>query len=173
MFIDDALEVQLGLVGHFLERARCLVAVGRLQEVFRGVLGTFAGLECRQHLVVAVVASLGGQGKIEGAVEDAIRRDFGGTERWRAEFVAMGKALGGGSGWVLLTYSRRDGKLINQWAWDHTCSLAGGHPILALDMYEHAYHIDYGATAGAYVDAFMANVNWASVSRMYEAAVKL
>ena len=56
----------------------------------------------------------------------------------------MGKALGGGSGWVLLTRSPRDGRLVNHWAADHAHSLAGGTPILALDMYEHAYHIDFG-----------------------------
>ncbi len=44
-------------------------------------------------------------------------------------------------------------------------------PILALDMYEHAYHLDYGAAAGAYVDAFMANIDWAGVYARYQAAV--
>ena len=92
----------------------------------------------------------------------AIERDFGSDARWRAEFAAMGKALGGGSGWVLLTYSHRDNRLVNQWAADHSMTLAGSTPILALDMYEHAYAIDYGAKAGAYVDAFMGAVNWAS-----------
>ena len=74
---------------------------------------------------------------------------------WAAEFSAMGKAQRGGSGWVLLTWSPRDRKLVNQWAMDHSTALAGGQPILALDMYEHSYHIDYGAQAAAYVDAFM------------------
>jgi Fe-Mn family superoxide dismutase len=50
---------------------------------------------------------------------------------------------------------------------DHTTTLAGGRPILALDMYEHAYHIDYGAKAAAYVDAFMAAINWPNVARAY------
>jgi superoxide dismutase, Fe-Mn family len=76
---------------------------------------------------------------------EALARDFGSLERWRNEFMAMGKALAGGSGWVLLTYSPRDGKLVNQWAADHTTTLAGGRPILALDMYEHSYHMDFGA----------------------------
>src|SRR5258707_9314251 len=95
----------------------------------------------------------------------AIARDFGSVERWRAEFIAMGKAQGGGSGWVLLTYSPHDGTLINQWAADHTNALAGGRPILALDMYEHSYHIDYGAKAAAYVDAFMTVISWQSAAR--------
>ena len=64
---------------------------------------------------------------------------------------------------MLLVKSPRDGKLSNQWAADHTQTLAGGMPILALDMYEHAYHIDFGAKAGEYVEAFMNNVNWTTV----------
>lgn len=103
-----------------------------------------------------------------GKLLEAINRDFGGVERWRGEFSAMGKAQGGGSGWVLLTYSHRDRRLVNQWAADHTCNLAGGTPILTLDMYEHSYHMDYGARAAVYVDASMNNINWASVARLYE-----
>ena len=99
-----------------------------------------------------------------------IERDFGGEARWRAEFTAMGKALGGGSGWVLLIWSHRDQRLTNQWAADHTMTLAGATPILALDMYEHAYAIDYGAKAGAYVDAFMAGVNWTSADVQFAKA---
>jgi Fe-Mn family superoxide dismutase len=72
----------------------------------------------------------------------------------------MGKALAGGSGWVLLCWSPALGRMVNQWAADHTHCLAGGDILLALDMYKHAYHLDFGANAGAYVDAFMRNVHW-------------
>ena len=112
-------------------------------------------------------ASLGEERAPEGELRGALDRDFGSVDRWRAEFSAMGKAQGGGSGWVLLTWSSRDRKLINQWAMDHTTTLAGGTPILALDMYEHSYHMDYGAKAAAYVDAFMAAINWPNVGRAY------
>ena len=61
----------------------------------------------------------------------AIERDFGSYERWHSDFLAMGKAQGGGSGWVLPTWSPRDRRLTNQWAMDHTTTLAGGTPILA------------------------------------------
>jgi Fe-Mn family superoxide dismutase len=54
------------------------------------------------------------------ALASAIERDFGSDARWRGEFAAMGKALGSGSGWVLLMYSHRDNRLVNQWAPDHT-----------------------------------------------------
>jgi Fe-Mn family superoxide dismutase len=104
------------------------------------------------------------------ALAAAIERDFGSDARWRAEFAGMGKALGGGSGWVLLTYSHRDNRLVNQWAADHTMALAGATPILALDMYEHAYAMDYGAKAAAYVDAFMGAVNWTSADARFAKA---
>ena len=111
---------------------------------------------------------LGSDGEPDNELRSALIGDFGSIERWQTQFAAMGKALGGGSGWVLLTYSHRDKKLVNQWAADHTCCLAGARPILALDMYEHSYHMDYGAKAGAYVDSFMTNINWQIVSRLYQ-----
>ena len=116
--------------------------------------------------------NLGGDGKpMVPAMELALAANFGSVERWREEFVAMGKALGGGSGWVLLSFQPRDGSLVNQWASDHAHALAGGVPLLALDMYEHAYHMDFGAQAGAWVDAFMQNINWAFVYEAYQHAV--
>ena len=115
---------------------------------------------------------LGESGAPGGKLAAAIKKDFGGFERWYAEFSFMGKAQGGGSGWVLLTYSHRDKRLVNQWAADHTCCLAGATPVLALDMYEHSYHMDYGAKAAAYVDASMHNINWVNAARLYEAAAK-
>jgi superoxide dismutase, Fe-Mn family len=101
------------------------------------------------------------------ALAQALERDFGSVDRWAAEFSAIGKALGGGSGWVLLTWSRRDSRLVNTWAADHTMTLADGAPLLALDMYEHAYHMDYGAKAGAYVDAFMKAVSWKTANETF------
>ncbi len=111
---------------------------------------------------------LGGDGPPTGALADAIARDFGAVERWKTEFSAMGKAEGGGSGWVLLSWSPRDKRLMNCWAADHTTTLAGGRPILALDMYEHAYAMDYGAKAAAYVDAFMQAIRWNNVAGLYD-----
>ena len=112
-------------------------------------------------------ASLGEGGEPGSTLHDALIRDFGSVAAWIVEFAAIGKALRGGSGWVLLTWSPRDRKLVNQWAMDHATTLAGGQPILALDMYEHSYHIDYGAGAAAYVDAFMAAINWPNVACAY------
>jgi Fe-Mn family superoxide dismutase len=79
----------------------------------------------------------------------------------------MGKAEGGGSGWVLLTWDPRNKRLVNAWAADHTTTLAAGQPILALDMYEHAYQMDYGAKAGDYVEAFVQAIRWANADSLY------
>jgi Fe-Mn family superoxide dismutase len=116
--------------------------------------------------------SLGGDGEPMGTLASALEADFGSVAAWRREFVAMGKALAGGSGWVLLTFAARDSRLVNQWAADHTHILADGRPIVALDMYEHAYHIDFGANAGAYVDTFMQNVDWAGAESRYASAAQ-
>lgn len=115
-------------------------------------------------------AGLGAPSQPGAALAAAIERDFGSDARWRSEFSGMGKALGGGSGWVLLTWSHRDNRLVNTWAADHTMTLAGGAPLLALDMYEHAYHMDYGAKAGAYVDAFMAAIDWKNADKVFARA---
>jgi superoxide dismutase, Fe-Mn family len=111
---------------------------------------------------------LGGEGEPKDALAEQIAKDFGSLARWKAEFAAVGKALGGGSGWVLLAWSPHDKKLINTWANDHTMTLAGGRPILALDMFEHAYAMDYGAKAAGYVDAFMQQIRWDNVAGLYE-----
>jgi superoxide dismutase, Fe-Mn family len=118
-------------------------------------------------------ASLGGDGRDPGSFAEVLGRDFGSVERWKAEFAAMGRALGGGSGWVLLTYVPREGRLANQYASDHSQSLAGGIPLLALDMYEHAYHIDFGANVAAYVDTFLRNIDWKGVAARYQSASKV
>jgi superoxide dismutase, Fe-Mn family len=114
-------------------------------------------------------SGLGDESEPGPMLAEAIARDFGSVKRWRTEFIAMGKALGGGSGWVLLTYSAHDKGLTNAWAADHTMTIAGGQPILALDMYEHAYHMDFGAKAAAYVDAFMGAIRWQSADQLYGA----
>ena len=112
--------------------------------------------------------SLGGTGgDPSGSLKAAIARDFGSLEAWRAEFIAMGKAQGGGSGWTLLVWSPRRGRLVNAWASDHAHNLAGATPLVALDMYEHSYHMDFGAKAAAYVDAFMQNLSWTAAEATF------
>jgi Fe-Mn family superoxide dismutase len=103
-------------------------------------------------------------------LSSAIERDFGSQARWAAEFAAVGKALGGGSGWVILAWSPHDKRLVNTWAADHTMNLAGGVPLVVLDMYEHAYHMDYGARAAAYVDAVMKVLSFGHANEAFRRA---
>jgi Fe-Mn family superoxide dismutase len=117
-------------------------------------------------------ANLGGDGRAGGKVLDALKQWFGGFDQWEAEFKKTANALGGGSGWAVLSYNTHNGEVHNYWGWDHMHNAPAGQPLLVLDMYEHAYHIDYGAAAARYVDAFMQNVNWEEVNRRYEAAMK-
>ena len=117
-------------------------------------------------------ANLGGEGKAGGAVLDLIKQWFGSYEQWEAEFKRTANALGGGSGWAMLSYNVYSGEVHNYWAWDHMHNAPMGRPLLVIDMYEHAYHMDYGAAAAKYVDAFMQNVKWEEVNRRAEIAVK-
>jgi superoxide dismutase, Fe-Mn family len=110
-------------------------------------------------------------GKPGSALASQISKDFGSEKAWREQFSAMGKALGGGSGWVLLSWSPRAGKLVNQWAFDHTMTIADGRVLLALDMYEHAYHMDFGAKAAAYVDAFMGAISWETADKTFASRI--
>jgi Fe-Mn family superoxide dismutase len=122
-------------------------------------------------------ASLGGDGVLKPSGKPAgfavgLKRDFGSVERWRTEFMALAAGMGGGSGWAMLSWSDREHRLVNHWAADHAHVLAGATPLLALDMYEHAYHLDFGADAKAYIAAFMQNVDWDGVSLRYASAVE-
>jgi Fe-Mn family superoxide dismutase len=112
--------------------------------------------------------NLGGDGKSGGSVLDLIKQWFGSYEQWESEFKRTANALGGGSGWAILAYNAHTAEVHNYWAWDHMHNAPMSRPLLVLDMYEHAYHMDYGAAAAKYVDAFMQNVKWEEVNRRAE-----
>ena len=116
--------------------------------------------------------NLGGDGALaDGPLKTVLAQDFGSFAAWRDEFMAMGRALAGGSGWVVLVWCPGSARLVNQWAADHAHALTGAEPLVALDMYEHAYHLDFGANAGAWVDAFMRNLHWERIAARFEAAL--
>jgi Fe-Mn family superoxide dismutase len=117
--------------------------------------------------------NLGGNGKATGAVLDAINQWFGGYDAWASEFNKTAMSLAGGSGWAMLSYNLHTGEVHNYWAWDHMHNAPTGLPLLVLDMYEHAFHMDYGAAAAKYVEAFMQKVKWEEVNRRYLAALKM
>lgn len=120
----------------------------------------------------AYFANLGGDGKASGAIVQALAAQFGSAAAWEEAFRAVGSSLGGGSGWAILDHSLADGSLRIAWSGDHTQTLASSVPLLVMDMYEHAYQMDYGAAAGKYIDAFFRNIRWDEVNRRFERARK-
>jgi superoxide dismutase, Fe-Mn family len=98
-----------------------------------------------------------------------IAADFRSAGAWRREFVGTAQSLAGGSGWVLLTYSRRQKRFWNQIATDDTQAAVDATPVLVLDMYEHPYQMDFGANSTAYIDTFMRNINWDAVLKRIKA----
>src|SRR4029077_10514261 len=108
--------------------------------------------------------------EVPDAFAAEIAADFGSASAWRREFVGTAQSLAGGAGWVLLTYSRRQKRFWNQIATDHTQAAVDATPVLVLDMYEHAYQMDFGANATAYIDTFFRNINWEVVLKRIKAA---
>ena len=118
--------------------------------------------------------NLGGDGHAAGSqIERVLAQAYGSRARWEELFRALGGSLGGGSGWAILDWDFHAGGPRIYWAGDHTNALAFGAPLLLLDMYEHAYALDYGASAKAYIDAFFKNIQWAEVERRLERAQKV
>ncbi|MBP6555263.1 MAG: superoxide dismutase [Novosphingobium sp.] len=111
--------------------------------------------------------ALGGNGTASGDIRSALVAAFGSFEAWEAEFRRTAMSLAGGSGWCVLAYNLHTQSLHNYWSWDHMHQPAASVPLLPLDMYEHAFHLDYGAAAAKYVDAFMRNLNWNEIDRRY------
>jgi Fe-Mn family superoxide dismutase len=119
----------------------------------------------------AYFGNLGGNGQRSGAIEKALADAYGASSRWEEQFRATGASLGGGSGWVILALELDTGGLRTSWSGNHTQTLATAVPLLVMDMYEHAYQMDYGAAAAKYIDAFFTNIKWDEVNRRYERAL--
>ncbi len=105
-----------------------------------------------------------------GELDRALTVAFGNTDRWEREFRRIAAGLGGGSGWVMLAWNHHLGTLENYWMADHLHCPVYVEPILVLDMYEHSYHMDYGAAAGRYIDAFVRNIHWDTLAQRLDTA---
>ena len=108
---------------------------------------------------------LGGDGKPDGKIIDAVAKDFGSFDLWQEEFKALGLSS---RGWVILVYDFNDGKLHNYIADIHNQGgVWGTLPILILDVYEHAYFIDFGSDRKSYIEAFFNNLNWSVINKKF------
>lgn len=102
-----------------------------------------------------------------------IVEDFGTYENWEKDFKAVGTMRG--IGWVILYYDPVAGRLFNFWINEHDVGhLSGANPILIMDVFEHAYMIDYGLKRADYIEAFFKAIDWTVVvNRFSEAAAKV
>jgi Fe-Mn family superoxide dismutase len=115
---------------------------------------------------------LGGGGRDpDGRVGELIRRDFGSAAEWRADLKATGMA---GRGWAWTAYDWDEGRLFNYVGdGQNTYPIWNATPLVALDVYEHAYFIDYQTDRASYIDAFFNNLDWDAVNdwvRQYQIA---
>ena len=118
----------------------------------------------------AYFANLGGDGRRAGTIGSALDQAYGSAARFEEQFRLTALGLGGGSGWVILGCELDTGTLRTFWSGQHSQAPAHCVPLLVLDMYEHSYHLDYGAAHARYIDAFFANVSWEEVDRRFERA---
>ncbi len=103
-----------------------------------------------------------------GEVRKAIEKRFGTIDKWAADFIASAKVA---KGWAMLTFHPLTGKLYNVVSDEHaTGPLWMATPLLVIDVYEHAYYVDYKNQKTEYIEKFMNYINWEEVNRRYKVA---
>ncbi len=105
--------------------------------------------------------NLGGKESLNqgGKLGKKISEDFGGYEAWEKDFKAVGAMRG--IGWVVLYQDSATGRLVNFWINEHDVGHpAGCSPVLVMDVFEHAYMVDYGLKKADYIEAFFKNIDW-------------
>ena len=106
-----------------------------------------------------------GSGAASKQLQDAFEKNFGGFEKWKQAFIAVGEMRG--VGWAILYQDPATEKLSNHWIALHQDGVPSGFkPILVMDVWEHAFVLDYTPSGrGKYIEAFFANVNWDAVNQ--------
>jgi len=113
---------------------------------------------------------LGGDGNPEGTmILQRIIDDFGSLEIWQEDFVACARSS---MGWALLAWDSIGDKLRNYVDSSESHGVWGAFPLIVLDMAEHAYYYDHGPKRSAYIDAFLANLNWQTIDTCYQRTVR-
>jgi Fe-Mn family superoxide dismutase len=98
----------------------------------------------------------------ERTLKPKIEATWGSVENWDKEF--RGIAAMRGVGWVILSHDKKDGKLVNVWVAEHDGGhLAGQTPLLVMDVWEHAFMLDYGIKRADYINVFMSHIDWHAV----------
>lgn len=108
--------------------------------------------------------NLGGNGRLkkDGTLAKKLAESFGSYENWEKDFKSVGTMRG--IGWAVLYQDLTNGRLINFWINEHDAGHpAGCNPLLIMDVFEHAFMIDYGLKRADYIEAFFKNINWDAV----------
>jgi superoxide dismutase, Fe-Mn family len=114
--------------------------------------------------------NLGYSGKIQGRAEKLISTAWGSVSRFETEFKTAGAGVGGGTGWVIFGWDLRTSQPVLSVIGHNNQSPAWTLPLLLMDIYEHAYAIDFGAKLKDYIEAFFQNINWEIVNKRIESA---
>jgi superoxide dismutase, Fe-Mn family len=173
-FSDKALEAHFALyegyvnnTNKIMEALDVFVKAGKTDaieyaELKRRLGWEFDGMRLHEYYF----DGLGGNGEIskEGKAYEMLKEKFGSFEDWKKDFVATGKMRG--IGWAVLYQDLKSGKMINFWINEHN----EGHPaglnlILSIDMFEHAFLVDYGTDKAGYIDAFFQNIDWEEIEK--------
>lgn len=118
--------------------------------------------------------NLGGTDSLDKSTQlyQKLIKDFGSFEAWKSNFISTG--LIRGIGWVILYRDPQTGRLLNVWINEHDVGhLAGGAPLLVMDVFEHAYITQYGLDRGRYINAFFENIDWAKVVKRYNESARI
>lgn len=177
-FTDNLLKMHFTLYEGYVKNANYLLtklADSSLQKSYEyGALKRRLGWEFDgMRLHELYFENLGGKQPLDSssALYRQITQDFGSFDQWKADFIATGAMRG--IGWAILYLDPKSGKLVNTWINEHDVGhLAGGAPILVMDVFEHAYMPQWGLDRAAYITAFFANANWQAVAERYQDAKK-
>ncbi len=164
-FSDQALELHFTLYQGYVKNTNAL-----LENLSNIAANTPAYAEMKRRLGweyngmrlhELYFGNLGGDGKIapDSKIAKRLTEQFGSFESWANDFKATGAMRG--IGWVVLYEDPATGRLINTWINEHDVGhLAGGRPLLIMDVFEHAFIPDYGLKRGDYIEAFFKNIDW-------------
>ena len=101
-----------------------------------------------------------------GKLANKINLEFGSFENWKKDFIATGSSRG--IGWAILAYDQTGDRLFNIWVNEHDAGhLVGATPLLVMDVFEHAFILDYGMKRADYINAFMTAVDWSAVENRF------
>lgn len=149
-----------------LEKLNALLSEGKdrtpeYAELKRRFGWEFDGMRLHEYYF----ENLGGKDPVgaKGVAYKKITEDFGSFDLWKQDFVSTGVMRG--IGWAILYLDRQNNKFTNVWVNEHdTGHIAGGEPIVVMDVFEHAYMTDYQLERAKYIEAFLANINWEKAS---------